>query len=141
MLRTIWRTRGTLLVGGRLTEEAVRDGGELRLRAETGTGAVHEVPTRTERGGSTTVFTARLPIGRLGTGCWTLTLIMEGPGEDAPRRTAVVPYFDRLAATRWLRFGCRPYYAKPVALGPARALGLEVAPIKVVTGVRRRLGW
>ncbi|OPF82613.1 glycosyltransferase [Streptomyces antioxidans] len=140
VLRTIWRTRSTLLVGGRLTEEAMRDGGVLRLRAETETGAVHEVPVRGEQGGSATVFTARLPIGRLGAGCWTLTLIMEGPGEDAPRRTAIVPYFDPLAATRWLRFGCRPYYAKPVALGPARALGLEVAPISLGTGLRRRLG-
>ncbi|MET8179424.1 glycosyltransferase family 2 protein [Streptomyces sp. NPDC005336] len=139
--RTAWHAvrKSTLIVGGRLIGEAARDGGRLRLRAESGAGAVREVPVRYEAGDSD-AFTARLPVKRLSEGRWTLTLIMEGPGGDGdvPCRTALVPRFGQLAGTRWLRFG-RPYYAKPLAWGPAVALGLEVAPLKVVMGVRRRL--
>ncbi|MBL1099531.1 glycosyltransferase family 2 protein [Streptomyces coffeae] len=141
--RTAWHPvrKSTLVVGGRLADDVARDGRRLRLRAENGAGAVREIPVRYGPGGSRD-FTARLPVGRLGEGRWTLALIMESPDGEGPYRTAIVPRFGRLAGTRWFRFG-RPYYAKPVAQGPAAALGLEVAPVKVATGVRRRLrrGW
>ncbi|MEU0845615.1 hypothetical protein ABZ370_40020 [Streptomyces sp. NPDC005962] len=57
-------------------------------------------------------------------------------------RSVDVPRPARLAGTRWFRFG-RPYYAKPLtrrsALDPAReALALEVAPVRIAAGVRRR---
>lgn len=138
--RTAWHAvrRSTLIVGGRLTGEAAREpGGRLRLRAEGGAGAVCEVPARYEPGASRD-FTARLPVRRLSKGRWTLTLIMEGPSGEVPSRTAMVPRFGQLTGTRWLRLG-RPYYAKPLAWGPAVALGLEVAPLNIALGVRRRL--
>ncbi|WP_063737357.1 glycosyltransferase family 2 protein [Streptomyces sp. RTd22] len=134
--RTAWHgaRKGVLIVGGRLTGEAAarcRDGGTLRLRAESGTGAVREVAARFEPGGGADAFTARLPVGRLTAGRWTLTLVLEG-------RTVVVPCLGRLAGIRWFRFG-RPYYAKPLTRRAAPALALEVAPIKVAAGLRRRL--
>ncbi|MFI1856022.1 glycosyltransferase family 2 protein [Streptomyces sp. NPDC020480] len=124
---------GVLAVSGRLTGADV---GEVLLRAENGRGEVREVPVRwhDEPPGD---FTVRLPVRRLARGLWTLTLVM---GEDGPEpcRATVVPRFDGLAGTRWFRFG-RPYYAKPLTWGPAMALAFEVAPVKVATGVRRRL--
>ncbi|MEU9795453.1 glycosyltransferase family A protein [Streptomyces sparsogenes] len=155
-----WRPgrRGVLVVSGRLTRDAA--GGEgtgLRLRADSGAGAVREAPARyvapvsdrpSDRpsDGGTPDFTVRLPVRRLSKGLWTLTLTAdpttdegdgEGDGGD-DERTAVVPRFGSLTGTRWLRFG-RPYYAKPLAWGPASALAFEVAPLKVATAVRRRL--
>ncbi|MFI0780890.1 glycosyltransferase family 2 protein [Streptomyces sp. NPDC021212] len=132
--RTGWHGARVLIVGGRLTGAAVRDGAGLRLRAESGAGVVREVAVRFEPGdgsGSSGDFTARLPVGRLTAGRWTLTLVMAD-------RSVVVPSLGRLAPTRWLRFG-RPYYAKPLTRPSPSALALEVAPIKVAEGVRRRL--
>ncbi|MGW2329014.1 glycosyltransferase family 2 protein [Streptomyces sp. NPDC001700] len=130
--RTAWHgaRKSVLIVGGRLTGGFPRTGAGLRLRAESGAGAVREVAARFEPGASGD-FTARLPVGRLTAGRWTLTLIVEG-------RSVVVPCLGRLAGTRWFRFG-RPYYAKPLTRRSAPALALEVAPVRVAVGVRRRM--
>ncbi|WP_055555475.1 glycosyltransferase family 2 protein [Streptomyces sp. NBRC 110028] len=128
--RTAWHgaRKSVLIVGGRLTGEYR---GGVRLRAESGTGAVREVAARFERGGACGDFTALLPVGQLTAGRWTLTLLLED-------RTVVVPCVGNLASTRWFRFG-RPYYAKPLTPRSAPALALDVAPIRVAAGVRRRL--
>ncbi|MFI0822449.1 glycosyltransferase family 2 protein [Streptomyces sp. NPDC021098] len=132
---TAWHgaRKSVLIVGGRLIGEAVRspDGGTLRLRAESGAGAVREVAARLEPGADSGDFTARLPVGRLTAGRWTLTMVLAD-------RSVVVPCVGRLPGTRWFRFG-RPYYAKPLTRRSAPALALEVAPVKVAAGVRRRL--
>jgi hypothetical protein len=134
---TAWDTSApaTLVVSGRLTDDAaVRS--VTALRAEEDSGTVREVPLLYARDGSPT-FTARLPVGKLRPGRWTLTLRTDDPGSRIP-----VPARRALSGTRWFRASRlgRPYYAKPLPGGPSKTLVLRVAPIRLTAALRRVTG-
>ncbi|MCK8438611.1 glycosyltransferase family 2 protein [Streptomyces sp. D2-8] len=126
----------TLIVGGRLTAESAHHPEPTALRAEEDSGSVREVPLRYAPDDSRT-FTARMPVGKLRPGRWTLTLRTDDPEHRIP-----LPVARGLSGTRWFRASRlgRPYYAKPLSGGPKGALVLRVAPIRLVAALRRRLG-
>ncbi|MFE7901493.1 glycosyltransferase family 2 protein [Streptomyces sp. NPDC057424] len=126
----------TLVVSGRLTDDAACHPAPTALRAEEDAGSVLEVPLLYAPDGSRT-FTARMPVRQLRPGRWTLTL-----GTDDPRNRLAVPAAEGLSGTRWFRASRlgRPYYAKPLAGGPKGALVLRVAPVRLAAALRRRLG-
>ncbi|WP_328407639.1 glycosyltransferase [Streptomyces violaceus] len=136
---TAWDTStpGTLLVSGRLTDDAERRPGPTALRAEDDSGSVREVPLRYAPDGSGTGFTARLPVRKLSPGRWTLTLRTDEPNSRIP-----VPPLKGLTGTRWFRAARlgRPYYAKPLPRGSKGAMALRVAPVGPAAALRRRLG-
>ncbi|MFF8394959.1 glycosyltransferase [Streptomyces sp. NPDC016172] len=126
----------TLIVSGRLTAESARHPEPTALRAEEDSGSVREVPLLYAPDGSRT-FTARMPVGTLRPGRWTLTLRTGDPKNRIP-----LPATRGLSGTRWFRASRlgRPYYAKPLSGGPKGALVLRVAPVRLVAALRRRLG-
>ncbi|CAM5580377.1 hypothetical protein SPURM210S_07526 [Streptomyces purpurascens] len=135
----VWDTSapGTLVVSGRLTDDATGRPGPTALRAEGDSGSVREVPLRYAPDGGGTGFTARLPVRRLSPGRWTLTLRTDEPNSRIP-----VPSLKGLTGTRWFRparLG-RPYYAKPLPRGSKGAVVLRVAPVGLTAALRRRLG-
>ncbi|MFI6375545.1 glycosyltransferase family 2 protein [Streptomyces sp. NPDC050546] len=132
-----WDAPGTLVVTGRMTDEAAGRPGPTALRAESDSGSVREVPLRYARDGGSIGFTARLPVRNLPPGRWTLTLRTDEPNSRIP-----VPPLKGLTGTRWFRAARlgRPYCAKPLPRGSKGAVVLRVAPVGLVTGVRRRLG-
>ncbi|MET9762312.1 glycosyltransferase family 2 protein [Streptomyces sp. NPDC006372] len=127
----------TLIVTGRLTEEPPRHPAPTTLRAEDDSGSAREVPLRYAQHGGHTGFTARLPVGKLPPGHWTLTL-----RTDDPKRRILVPPTKGLTGTHWFRLSRlgRPYYAKPLPRGSKGALVLRVAPVRLTVALRRRLG-
>jgi hypothetical protein len=77
---------------------------------------------------------AAVPLAALPAGRWTVTLsfaLYSGDREIPVRRPR------DLAAVRWRR-GLRPFYARPVT--STDALELEIAPVKIAVGIRRRAG-
>ncbi|MFF7311762.1 glycosyltransferase [Streptomyces sp. NPDC008137] len=128
---------GTLVVTGRLTDEASGRPGPTALRAEGDSGSVREAPVRYSPDGSGTGFTARLPVRRLPPGQWTLTLRTDEPHSRIP-----VPPPKGLTGTRWFRAARlgRPYYAKPLPRDSKGAVVLRVAPVGLTAALRRRLG-
>ncbi|MEU0221159.1 glycosyltransferase family 2 protein, partial [Streptomyces sp. NPDC006265] len=124
-----------LVVSGRLTDGAAGRP-VTALRAEEDSGSVREVPLLYARDGSP-AFTARLPVGKLRPGRWTLTLRTDEPGGRIP-----VPVTRALSGTRWFRASRlgRPFYAKPLPGGPRGALVLRVAPIRLTVALRRVRG-
>jgi glycosyltransferase involved in cell wall biosynthesis len=126
----------TLIVSGRLSAESARHSEPTALRAEEDSGSVREVPLLYAPDGSRT-FTARMPVGTLRPGRWTLTLRTGDPKNRIP-----LPATRGLSGTRWFRASRlgRPYDAKPLSGGPKGALVLRVAPVRLVAALRRRLG-
>ncbi|MGX1566660.1 glycosyltransferase family 2 protein [Streptomyces sp. NPDC055506] len=132
-----WDAPGTLVVSGRLTDEAAGRPGPQALRAEDDSGSVREASLRYAPDGDGTGFTARLPVRKLPPGRWTLTLRTDEPDSRIP-----VPPPKGLTGTRWFRAARlgRPYYAKPLPRGSKGAVVLRVAPVGLVAALRRRLG-
>ncbi|MGW6545630.1 glycosyltransferase family 2 protein [Streptomyces massasporeus] len=124
----------TLVVGGRLSDEAAGCP-VTALRAEEDAGSVREVPLLYARDAGP-VFTARLPVGKLPPGRWTLTLRTDDPGIRIP-----VPPTRGLSGTRWFRASRlgRPYYAKPLPGRTKGTLVLRVAPVRLTAAALRRL--